>query len=220
MATIRSNINLNLPQNPNESSYELNRALDPVYNALRLLQRELQGTSDTASSASSNLTKINASILSLESAVNNLINDFNSLASTKITLSGNTPADSQGNAGDLWIHSTVANKTFYYKFDSKWVRVLTSADSNTAVTFSGTYDPTRTYPINTLVKATDGSVWLTLALIPIGSSPSDSNSSYLLIQEAVRGVGEAVLSSRAPAPPGSPPNFVISRLGDLVYART
>jgi hypothetical protein len=220
MATINSRINLNLSQNPNETSQELNKALDPVYNALRLLQREIEGNSNSVEITGTNLEEVKASLASLDSAVNDLSLTVNSLSFPTITLSGNTPSNLQGNSGDLWIQSTVNSKTFYYKFGDRWIRVLTAADTNSAVTFAGTYSPLLAYNLNTIVKLTDGSVWLSLTSIPLGSTPSVANSSWLMIQESLSaGIGEAVLSSRAPALPGDPPNFVISRLGDLVYAR-
>ena len=58
MTLFSSDINLNLPQTPRELNPEINVALIPVYNAIRLIQQYLQGTTASVTTSGINVASL------------------------------------------------------------------------------------------------------------------------------------------------------------------
>lgn len=232
MTTISSKINLNLPQTPREINPEINLALIPVYNAIRLLQQYLQEGDNTSVANTTNLTQLQA-LLSAHIGDTSIHPDIANLNYTKIyytdqVFSGPL-AGSIGEIGDFGVNKTT--RDVYYKDQIEgWIKVGSLAAPTTSPTSSpdaylawrGTWLSNATYLKNSVVTVSDGSVYVALSNRPAGS-PVPPSPDWKLLQEGTvsssNQVGEAVLSSRAPAVDPAPPNFVISRLGDLVYAR-
>lgn len=231
MTLFSSDINLNLPQTPRELNPEINVALIPVYNAIRLIQQYLQGT--TASVTTSGIN-----VASLEALINAHINnpdihpDISTLDFTKIIYTSQVLlgpfAASIGNIGDFSINKTT--RDVYYKDQIEgWIKVGSLAapttsptSSSTYLSWKGTWTSGTTYLKNSVVTVNDGSVYVALLDRPSGSSTPPSTGWKLLQEGTVStgsGIGEAVLSSRAPATDPTPPNFVRTAAGDLVYAR-
>lgn len=220
-------LNLNLTQAPRELNPELNRALLPIYNALKLIQEGFQLT-ETAVSGSENLVQELSSLLQDVAS-----RDYATLADIpevqQIFFSNLAPNSGEGKDKDLWFATSATGLTkIYAKFSASWALLGSlspqAVDTSQYLSWKGTWALSGRYVANSVVMAADGAVYLALTThVATALNAPPNPVTWKLLQEAVvaggGGLGEAVLSSRAPSVDPAPPNFVISRLGDLVYAR-
>lgn len=220
-------LNLNLPQAPREPNPELNRALMPVYNALRLVQEGFQLTESGVTSNEDLLQQLTDSVSGILAA--DYVTPEDLLALQQIHFSFFAPSSVDGKDNDMWLHTSVTGLTkLYAKLSGIWVLlgVLTSntVDTTAYLAWKGSWVTTTNYLKNSVVTTSEGAVYVALVTHIASALNAPPNVSvWKLLQEAVvssgSGIGEAVLSSRAPAVDPAPPNFIISRLNDLVYAR-
>lgn len=218
-------INLNLAQAPREINPELNRALTPIYNALRLIQEGFQLTETAFTDNESTVQQLAALISDIDSLGYITLADIPE--TQQIFLSTLAPSTGDGKDKDLWLATSgVGGTKVYANYLGNWLLLGSlspqSIDTSDYLAWRGAWALGVKYLKNAVVLASDGSVYLALSSHIASSVNAPPNTGFWkLLQESTVSTGatEAVLSSRAPALPGATPNFVTTSASDLVYAR-
>jgi len=122
--TTSSTLDLRLPQYPKTGMPELDLALAPVFNALRLLQQSAQNTSDVVVTTNGASTELQLAVHNLSVTVDSILEQLAATPTATIYSSLTNPSNAYGADGDLWI---VANKTAWFKVAGVWGIVLVSS---------------------------------------------------------------------------------------------